>query len=431
MTEVSVSTTYTGPQWDFLQLPNKFKAYVGGFGSGKTWAGCYGLGRHFYDHPGVSAGYFAPTYPQIRDIFYPTVEEALAGMGLRVKVTQASHEVDVYRGKRWIGKILCRSMEDPASIVGFKIGKALVDEIDVMQPEKAKRAWRKIIARLRQKTEGLQNGIDVTTTPEGFRFVYDQFVKQPREKPELRGLYGIVQASTYDNEINLPEDYIPSLLASYPPQLIDAYIDGKFVNLQTGSVYAAFNRELNRCRDAVQPGEPIHVGMDFNVGKMAGIIHVKRDGLPRAVDEIVNAYDTPDMIKKLQERFLAAGARTILVYPDASGGSRKTVNASETDIALLKAAGFQVRAPQANPPVKDRINAMNGMFCNAEGLRRYLVNDDLCPTYVEALEQQAWADNGEPDKTTGHDHPVDAAGYFIHFAYPIVHRRIATHEFAL
>ncbi|MFS3453200.1 hypothetical protein ACK6U7_23225, partial [Escherichia coli] len=33
-----------------------------------------------------------------------------------------------------------------------------------------------------------------------------------REKTELASLYGLVQASTFDNEKNLPADYIPSLL---------------------------------------------------------------------------------------------------------------------------------------------------------------------------------------------------------------------------
>jgi hypothetical protein len=68
-------------------------------------------------------------------------------------------------------------MEKPGSIVGFKIGNAMVDELDVMVAAKAQQAWRKIIARMRYKVDGLRNGIDVTTTPEGFKFVYQQFVK--------------------------------------------------------------------------------------------------------------------------------------------------------------------------------------------------------------------------------------------------------------
>jgi len=425
MADTDPSPTLNIPQTKFLGLPQKFRAFVTGFGGGKTWAGCGGAAKHFYEFPGVNAGYFAPTYPQIRDIFYPTVEEAFIDWGLRTHVCETNHEVQVFRGRTYLGTILCRSMEDPSSIVGFKIGHAIVDEIDVMAPVKAQAAWRKIIARMRYKRDGLRNGIDVTTTPEGFRFVYDQFVRQAQKTPSLGNLYGMVQASTYDNEINLPDDYISSLLESYPSNLIDAYIDGQFVNLQTGNVYKAYNRKLNHCNDKLEPGEILFIGMDFNVGKMAAVVHVKREGLPRAVDEIVDAYDTPDMIQKLKERYWAfedgkfRSTRQIRIYPDASGASRKSVNASVSDIVLLKQAGFKVCAPEANPPVKDRVIAMNAMLCNSKGERRYLVNEFLCPNYAESLEQQSWATNGEPDKTTGHDHPNDGAGYFINFDYPV------------
>jgi hypothetical protein len=272
------------------------------------------------------------------------------------------------------------------------------------------------------------NGIDVTTTPEGFKFVHQQWVKEVRDKPELAAMYGLVQASTYDNEANLPDDYIGSLRASYPPQLIDAYLDGKFVNLLSGTVYHQFDRVANACDDELGEGEAAHIGMDFNVGKMSAIVHVERDKAPRAVDEITGGYDTPDIIRQIKERFwrydLASGkyqkSREITVYPDASGGSRKSVNASETDIVLLRDAGFRVSAPDANPPVKDRINSMNAMFCNALGERRYRVNVRKCPTYADHLEQQVWAENGEPDKTSGADHTNDAAGYFIHRTYPLL-----------
>ncbi|HGN1848112.1 TPA: terminase family protein, partial [Pseudomonas aeruginosa] len=317
------------------------------------------------------------------------------------------------------------------TIVGFKVGRSLVDELDVLSLVKAQQAWRKIIARMRYKVDGLRNRVDVTTTPEGFKFVFQQFVKQLREKPHLQDLYGLVQASTYDNEANLPDDYIDSLMESYPPQLIAAYLRGQFVNLTSGTIYTAYDRTLNASPETVQPGEPIYVGMDFNVGKMAAVVHVKRLGLPHAVDEIVNGYDTPDMIRQIKERFwlYADGeyrpTRQIRIYPDASGDSRKSVRASETDIALLKQAGFVVSAPAANPPVKDRINSMNAMFCNAKGERRYRVNPDRCPTYADALEQQVWGTNGEPDKSADIDHPNDAGGYFIHKEYPITKYSLA------
>ena len=408
--------TLNDPQAAFLALPNKFRAYVAGFGAGKTWAIAAGACKHYWEHPRAHRGYFAPTYPQIRDIYFPTIEEVAFDWGLRVKIAEVNKEVHFYSGRVYRGTTICRSMEKPESIVGFKIARADVDELDTLPVRKAEHSWRKILARLRLNFDGL-NGADVATTPEGFKFTYLQWVKAVRDKPELVGMYGLVQASTYDNELYLPDDYIPSLLATYPPQLIQAYLNGQFVNLTSGTVYHAYDRIKNASTETMQAGEPVFVGMDFNVGKMAAIIHAKRDGMPHAVGEVVNAYDTPDMIRILKDRL---GERVIRVYPDASGGSRKSVNASTTDIQLLKAAGFVVSAPEANPPVKDRINAMNAMFCNAKGERRYRVNADLCPTYADNLEQQVWADNGEPDKTAGNDHTNDAGGYFLHRDYPLV-----------
>lgn len=424
----AISPTLNVPQARFLALPFKFKAYVAGFGSGKTWVGCGGICKNFWEFPKINQGYFAPTYPQIRDIFYPTVEEVAFDWGFKVKINQGNKEVHFYSGRQYRGTVICRSMEIPDSIVGFKIGNALVDELDVMKIAKAKQAWRKIIARMRYKVPGLRNGIDVTTTPEGFKFVWQQFVKDVRDKPELSALYGLVQASTFDNEANLPDDYIPSLLASYPPELIKAYLNGQFTNLASGTIYHTFDRVLNNSIEEEQPGEALYIGMDFNVGKMAGIVHVTRLGQPVAVTEIINAYDTPDIIRIIKERFwLYDGndyrkVREIYIYPDASGESRKSNNASQSDLAQLRAAGFHVIVNASNPPVKDRINAMNAMFCDGTGARRYRVNVRRCPVYTESLEQQVWDEKtGEPDKKSDNDHPNDAGGYYIVKEFPIQH----------
>lgn len=421
-----ISPTLNIPQARFLAMPHKFKAYVAGFGSGKTWVGCGGICKGMWEFPKINQGYFAPTYPQIRDIFYPTIEEVAFDWGLKVNIVESNKEVHFYEGRKFRGTVICRSMEKPETIVGFKIGNALIDELDVMKSDKAQKAWRKIIARMRYNVTGLRNGIDVTTTPEGFKFVYQQFVKEVRDKPELSRLYGLVQASIFDNEKNLPADYIPSLMSSYPPELIKAYLRGQFTNLTSGTIYHTFDRKLNNSEEEEQPGETLYIGMDFNVGKMAGIVHVLRLGLPHAVTEIINAYDTPDMIRIIKERFwLYDGSnykkvREIYIYPDASGDSRKSSNASSTDIAQLRQASFHVIVNDSNPPVKDRINSMNAMFCNANGERRYKVNVKRCPIYTESLEQQVWADNGEPDKKSNKDHPNDAGGYYIIKQFPIV-----------
>jgi hypothetical protein len=261
----------------------------------------------------------------------------------------------------------------------------------------------------------------VTTTPEGFKFVYQQFYKQVRENPALTSLYGMVQASTHDNELNLPDDYIASLLASYPPQLISAYLDGKFVNLTSGSVYPDFCRVNNHTAETMRDKEPLHIGMDFNVMNMTAIINVIREGLPLTTDELAGVRDTPTMVRMLKDRY---PERSITVYPDASGQNTSSKNASQSDLSILRDAGFTVRVDSANPAVKDRILSMNAMILNADGSRRWKVNTDRCPKLTEALEQQAYDKHGEPDKDSGFDHPVDAQGYFINQRFPVLKRTI-------
>lgn len=417
------------PQGQLLAMDKRFRAFVGGFGSGKTYVGCIGLVNGGYKYPGIPQGYFAPTYSQIRDIFYPTLEEVAERMGLTCKVKLGDHEAHLLDGGRLRSKIICRSMEHPERIVGFKIGRALVDELDILPLIKAELAWRKIIARMRWNgPDGFVPQVDVTTTPEGFQFMHRQFIQRVREKPELQRLYGIVHASTYENEAVLPDGYIDSLLESYPSQLVKAYLHGQFVNMLHGTVYSHYDRVKNRCGDKVEEGEPVHIGMDFNINKMAGIIHVTRNNEPRCVGEIVNQRDTPAMIEAIKSRFWTYDKsrgdwkreRTITIYPDASGASGSTKDASKSDISLLHAAGFQVIAPNANPPVRDRILSMNMMFCDNHQRTRYQVNDDLAPQYAENLEQQAYNDNGEPDKKSGHDHTNDAGGYYIHSRFPVI-----------
>ena len=396
-------------------MPHKYRAFIAGYGSGKTWVGCMASCIEYWKHPKVNQGYFAPTFPMIRDIFYPTIEEAADSMGLRVDIKEGNKEAHFYSGNQYRGTTICRSMDRPQTIIGFRIGHAIIDEIDTLPTNKAEIAWRKIIARMRYKVDGLKNGIDIMSTPEGFRFCHKLFVQNIQERPELAGNYGLIQASTYDNEVNLPDDYIPSLKEIYPAELIEAYINGQFVNLTSGTVYRSYNRIRCNSDEHVREKEPLLIGMDFNVQHMAASVFVQRPHGWHAVAEIKDVFDTPDMIKIIKERWKDKG-HNIIVYPDATGKSRESVDASKSDIALLQQAGFAVRVKSTNPSVKDRIISANKAFETG----KVKVNARLCPTIARCLEQQAYDDNGEPDKGSGFDHQNDATTYPIAYEFPVI-----------
>lgn len=410
-------TTYelTRPQNRFFNSRERFPAFVGGFGSGKTTTGTLKLLSLKFAYPKIDLLYTTPSYPLIRDIFYPTVTEILEGTEWEQKFRIKTSDNVIEFGERGeYGKILCRTLH-PDKLIGFKVGAAVADEIDVLPMAQAEACWNKIISRIRQPfPDGYPNQVMATTTPEGFKFCHKFFGTQYHPDRLL------VRAST-DTNPYLPQDYVDSLYSTYPPQLVKAYINGLFVNLFSGSVYI-FDRNKNGCTEEIATGEDLHIGMDFNVNKMATVIHViRQDESGRdhalALDEIMGCTDTPDVINAIKGRY--GGDHKITVYPDASGGSRDTRNASRSDISLLKLAGFKVDAPKANPLVRDRVLAVN------HGLRnyKYWVNIGRCPETAACLEQQVYAESGAPDKSQGKDHAPDALGYFINRKFPVVKRK--------
>lgn len=402
----AINVTVNRPQGAFLSMAKKYRAFVGGFGSGKTWTSSLGVCCHVWEFPLAPVGYFAPNYPLIRDVFFPKIEEVAALLSLKTVIRETNKEVHFYNGRQYRGTCLCRSMERPDTIVGFDIAKAFVDELDILPADKAETAWHKIDARLRYGKQPVSNGIDVTTTPEGYKFVYRRFVEKRTES------YGIVQASTYDNKKNLPPNYIASLLETYPKALVDAYIEGRFVNLTSGRVYYSYDRARCDSKETILPGDELHIGQDFNVGNMRGVVFVKRPDGVHAAAELSGVYDTPALIKAVQSRY--AGHKAIF-YPDASASARNTTNASVSDISLLKQAGYAVRVNPSNPAVRDRVLAVNAAL--EKGTLR--INAAACRDVADCLEKQAYDKNGEPDKTAGYDHSNDALGYFVAHALPV------------
>lgn len=357
----------------------------------------YGL----ISNPGTNRGFYEPTYDLIRMIAWPRFEAILTEFGLEYTLHKSPVNMISVRG---YGNIYFRSMDNAQRIVGYEHADADIDELDTLKTADAAYAWRQILARNRQAKDGL-NTIGVTTTPEGFRFVYEMWRKNPKEG------YEIIQAPTRSNP-HLPDGYIESIQDSYPTHLLAAYLNGEFVNLTAGTVYASYNRAKNNSTEEIAEGEDLFIGCDFNVTKQAATVYVKRGEEWHCVSELTDMYDTPDMVRLIKAKWPTS---RVFIYPDASGRARKTVDASTSDIALLEQAGFRVRVNTKNPSVKDRILAMNAALDS----RRVFINHNACPVVADCLEQQAYK-NGEPDKSSGNDHQNDATTYPIAYEMPIV-----------
>jgi len=381
----------------------KFLALVAGFGAGKTVALAHKAIQLAYLNKGATGILLEPSYPLLHDILIPALEAELDRMGIPYeKRVTPNVNFYLYFDANNPTTLLLRSFENWQRLIGVNAAFVGVDEIDTVRKDIAKLAWNKLQGRLRA---GRVRQMFTTSTPEGFGFLYEWFYKE-QGRPDRR----LIQARTTDNPY-LPADFIDSLYANYPENLIEAYINGKFVNLQSGTVYRMFDRLEHHQSITLEKGEKIHIGMDFNIERMAAVAAVIRDGKMLVFDEFVDIYDTFEMAKAIKSRYWMYN-RDITIYPDASSRQRHS-SASQTDLTILRKEGFSISLDGRNPTVKDRIMSVNAAFRSMRGDTVLYIDTDRCPNLTEALEQLAYR-NGEPDKSSGYDHITDALGYFVH-----------------
>jgi hypothetical protein len=213
--------------------------------------------------------------------------------------------------------------------------------------------------------------------------------------------------------------------------------------VRNGNVYKSFGARNVR-PVAFDPRRPLVWSMDFNVDPMCSVLcqwheettlytHLTNErqktisvlqelSLPNsctleACEEFVNR--TEHYRKLMRGRPLH-----VRIYGDRSGQSRKTVG--ETDYIVIRdffrgRSEFSVtmHLSKSNPAVKDRVNAVNAMLCNALGEVRTLI-DPACTGLAKDFKQVQWkrdsAGNttGQIDKSdVQRTHVSDAYGYFV------------------
>ena len=389
---------------------------VCGFGAGKTAGLVAKACTLAAQNIGFVSALFEPTAPMVRDILERSMNEWLDQWEIPYTFRASPLPEYILHFEEGTHTILLRTMENHGRLRGHNLCSVGFDEGDTSNQRIAENATRMALARLRA---GNIRQFFAATTPEGFGWAYKTFKAEATDDTRL------IQARTEDNP-HLPADFIPSLIENYPSNLIKAYLQGEFVNLTSGQVYNRFDRakhvqplpllldRFGRPYQNQQHGRPmdnevILAGVDFNVSNSNAVLFVKRGSTLWAFDEVIAAYDTDAIGQEIRSRY---PNHRILGYPDASGNKR-TTNATRSDIAILDSYQISNQAPSANPPVRDRIAAVQALLENGKG-ETSLYFDPACKKAIECMELQSYNEKGDPDKDTGYDHLNDAIGYVVH-----------------
>jgi predicted phage terminase large subunit-like protein len=224
---LQLSTT----QAAFVQDAHRYSAFVGGIGSGKTFAGGAKAEVQELGQPGLGL-VVAPSYRMLLDATWRTALEVWAP--LVSAVYRAEMRLSLSTG----AEVLFRSADDPNKLRGPSASWAWIDEGAQCDPE----TWPIVIGRLREG--GRAGRCWVTTTPSGLdNWVYQTFVVNANADTAL------YQASTDSNPFVDPA-YVAALRAQYPSQFARQELDGEFVVLGGG----VLRREWFRVVEAAPDG---------------------------------------------------------------------------------------------------------------------------------------------------------------------------------
>jgi hypothetical protein len=272
----------------------------------------------------------------------------------------------------------------------------------------------------------------ITSSPNGFNWIYDRFA-DPNRAAELKVLYVMFSCSTRDNVESLGEDYVQSLEANYTDELAAQELEGAFINTTTGRAYKYFDRAKHAMQgeDAeilfYDPNLDLHVSFDFNYSPATcTLAQVRGNEVHFFKEFFVMDSDTWEITSMVTEA-IAQGKHQaeIYIYGDASGSARTAVSRqSNWDIVFngFKDIGYHLglggrlhrRFAKANPPVKNRINSCNCLF----KANRVYVDLEQCPELTKDWEVVGIIE-GELDKTDPlRSHLSDAAGYLMHTLFP-------------
>lgn len=412
-------------QFDWWHLPNFIKALISGYGGGKTFiAAKKGISLTLFNN-GSPHLVISPSYKIAKRTTILAYQELLEGKSRLLEnfsfnYNKTDHEFTIFHGARR-GVVWVASGDEPESLKGPTVGSAAIDEPFIQKRE----VFDQALARVRDPRAKTRE-IHLTGTPESLNWGYDIC------EGELKGNYdlGIVRASTKDN-LALPDTYYDTLLKAYDEKAAQAYLEGLFINLQTGLVYYNFDRFVN-VKQIEMPGDAeIGIGTDFNVNPMASIAFWIKDDHMHVFKEyeFANA-DTQYMVGVWKDDF---GDRIKAVYPDASGRSRHSSSpGGKSDFYYIEnpaEGNLKINCHRINPKVRDRENAINGKFKSKDG-KTTLTIDPSCKKLISYFSRYSHENKNKTDGKAM-SHLIDAFGYPVAYLFPIIKEHSRTVEVSI
>lgn len=383
----------------------RFKVVVAGRRWGKTFLSSLELFKAALKKRRALVWYVAPTYGMARDILWDQLIDMIPPQYIKRK-----HETKLTIRLINNSEIQLKGADKPDTLRGRGVDYVVLDEYQDFRPG----TWEKVIMPTLADKRGHAL---IIGTPKAYNILYDVYIKgQKSDLPEWKSWQFPTSTSPF-----IPRSELEQAKRNLDEKSYRQEFEASFESME-GRVYHPFSREKHVGKFPFNPRLPIIVGQDFNVDPMCSAIMQYHDttGELWIVDEVfLRQSNTNETVDELERRYWRhISAKRMAIYPDASGGNRSSAR-GETDLEIFRNRGIRKIFYHAkNPLVADRVNSVNAMLMNAQGVIRLRI-DERCTETIKSLEQTIYKPNSrEVDKKLGTEHMADAIGYPVHYLFP-------------
>lgn len=239
-----------------------------------------------------------------------------------------------------------------------------------------------------------------------------------------------IYKTTYLNNSFIDEEYKQEIedIKHYDIQQYNIYALGEWGVLNTNIIYFNYDYRKHHTTKTEDDFSVLHVGIDFNISGCVVVVSGEENGIVHVVNVIIS-HDTEAIVDDLQRY----SDKRLLLYPDMSGGARKT-NSSKSDLDILKQrGGYQIVSRtdgDGNGRVRNRINSANRKLSKDEVLLNTSVKS--VQRLSHALQSHAYNEKtGEPEKEDAHvqgsiDDFTDSFTYYLGRRFPITQTRVTS-----
>jgi hypothetical protein len=436
--EIELSYKPSPKQREFHGMTKKYRFFVGGWGNGKTDAGCAEALMLSLEYPGCTGLIARRTRPELKATTQKQFFEGGGGPkgswpGCPQELIRRFHKTE---GKLTLinkSTIHFWPLDEPEKLSNLNLSWFLIDQAEEVPED----MFQMLYGRLREQI-GPRVGMCLAN-PNGHDWIWRRNVFLGGPGGAYQN-HGMVHAKTTDNP-NLPSDYIESLM-HMPESWVKRFVEGSF-DVFSGQIWPEFDADTHTIR-------PFPVPDNWDI--IEGIDHGRRNPtavLWAAFDEVGNCfiidehYEAGKLVGHHATRIHEKRAYYRLpVYTVIdSSASHKDPNTGRSvideywDYGIITIPSDRHVAARINRvaewlmPNKEWPNPVTGETREEGWPKLYIFKN--CVNLVEHIQQYQWRkkppmkeEDAKEQPLEKDDHDVDALGYILmtrpHPASPMV-----------